>query len=115
MKLVNGAVPAGTPRSDGGNAINVHILTPETAATTHYFFASTRDFRCDDAAFNAQLGEIRARIFATEDEPMIAAQQARIGTNDFWSLKPALLRIDRGAVVVRRRMDALIAAEGSAA
>ena len=42
---------------------------------------------------------------------MIAAQQARIGANDFWALKPALLKIDRGAVTVRRRMDALIAAE----
>ncbi len=111
MKLVNGFVPAGTARELGGNVFNVHILTPETATTTHYFFASTRDFRRDDAAYNEQLGEVRARIFATEDEPMIAAQQSRLGTADFWSLKPALLKIDRGAVTVRRRMDALIAAE----
>ena len=115
MKLVNGLVPAGTPRAAGGNAINVHILTPETATTSHYFFASTRDFRQDDAEFNEQLRVIRAQIFETEDEPMIAAQQARIGANDFWSLKPALLKIDRGAVTVRRRMDALIAAEIGAA
>ena len=64
MKLVNGLVPAGTPRAAGGNAINVHILTPETATTSHYFFASTRDFRQDDAEFNEQLRVIRAQIFA---------------------------------------------------
>lgn len=111
MKLVNGAVPAGTPRVEGGNAINVHILTPETASTSHYFFASTRDFRIDDADYNELTRQTRAHIFATEDEPMIAAQQSRIGEADFWRLKPALLKIDKGAVLVRRRMDALIAAE----
>lgn len=115
IKLVNGLVPAGTPRGAGGNAINVHIMTPETPSTTHYFFASTRDFRQDDGEFNEQLRVIRANIFATEDEPMIAAQQARIGAADFWSLKPALLKIDKGAVAVRRRMDKLIAAEAGAA
>ncbi len=113
IKLVNGLVPAGTPRAAGGNAFNVHIMTPETAATTHYFFASTRDFRVDDGDYNEELRVIRANIFATEDEPMIAAQQARIGAADFWALKPALLKIDKGAVAVRRRMDRLIAAEAA--
>ena len=111
MKLVNGAVPAGAPREQGGNAINVHILTPETQTTSHYFFASTRDYAIDDAALNEVMRRTRAQIFATEDEPMISAQQSRIGEADFWSLKPALLKIDKGAVLVRRRMDALIAAE----
>jgi vanillate O-demethylase monooxygenase subunit len=49
MTLINGAVPAGTPREKGGNVFNVHILTPETASTSHYFFASTRDYAVDDA------------------------------------------------------------------
>jgi vanillate O-demethylase monooxygenase subunit len=88
-------------------------MTPETARTTHYFFASTRDYAVDDAQLNAAIGEIRNRIFSTEDEPMIAAQQARMGEADFWSLKPALLRIDEGAVAVRRRLEALIAAENA--
>jgi phenylpropionate dioxygenase-like ring-hydroxylating dioxygenase large terminal subunit len=111
IRLSNGAVPAGTPREGAGNSLNVHIFTPETAATTHYFFASTRDYALDDATLNEAIRTMRAHIFATEDEPMIAAQQARLGSADFWSQKPALLRIDEGAVAVRRRMDALIAAE----
>lgn len=111
LRLVNGAVPAGTPREAGGNVHNVHIFTPETRSTTHYFFASTRDFAVDDAALNEMTRQTRERIFSTEDEPMIAAQQERIGDRDFWSLKPALLKIDEGAVKVRRRMEALIAAE----
>ena len=115
MKLVNGAVPAGHPREGASNSINVHIMTPETRRTTHYFFASTRDYAVDDAALNEQIRQLRAHIFSTEDEPMIAAQQARINDHDFWSLKPALLKIDEGAVKVRRRMDALITAEQGAA
>ncbi len=115
IKLVAGAVPTGAPREQGGNSINVHIFTPETASTSHYFFASTRDFRLDDAALNEETRRTRQHIFETEDEPMIAAQQERIGDADFWSLRPALLKIDKGTVLVRRRMDALIAAETEAA
>lgn len=115
MKLINGAVPAGSPREGAGNSINVHIMTPETPTTTHYFFASTRDYALDDADLNEKIRQIRAHIFSTEDEPMIAAQQSRIGEADFWDLKPALLRIDEGAVTVRRRLDAMIAAERDAA
>jgi phenylpropionate dioxygenase-like ring-hydroxylating dioxygenase large terminal subunit len=114
MKLVNGMVAAGKPREEGSNSINVHIMTPETERTTHYFFASTRDFRTDDAGYNETTRQMRAHIFATEDEPMIAAQQRSIGDVDFWALKPALLKIDKGAALVRRRMDALIAAEADA-
>lgn len=111
MTLVNGAVPAGTPRSNGGNVFNLHILTPETSSTSHYFFASTRDYAMDDAKLNEATRKLREQIFSTEDEPMIAGQQKRIGDQDFWSLSPALLKIDKGAALVRRRMDALIQAE----
>ncbi len=111
MKLVSGATPTGASREGAPNVDNVHVLTPETASTTHYFFASTRNFATGDAELNERIRVTRAHIFTTEDEPMIAAQQARIGGADFWSLKPALLRTDEGAVKVRRRMDTMIAAE----
>lgn len=111
MKLVNGAVPTGTPRETAGNSINVHIMTPEGPETTHYFFASTRDYALDDAELNETIRKIRAQIFSTEDEPMIAGQQSRIGQNGFWDMQPALLRIDEGAVAVRRALDAMIASE----
>lgn len=112
MKLVNGAVPTGAPRGSGDIDVeNVHIMTPESESKTHYFFASTRGFATEDAELNENIRRTRAEIFATEDEPMIAAQQERLGDADFWSLKPALIRIDEGAVRVRRRMEAMIAAE----
>ena len=111
MSLVAGAVPAGHPREGAPISLNVHILTPETSSTCHYFFASTRDYRLDDVVLNEATARIRHQIFSTEDEPMIQGQQNRIGNREFWSMQPILLRTDQGAVRVRRRMEELIAAE----
>lgn len=111
LKLVQGAVAAGAPRDGAANSINAHIVTPETDSTTHYFFAATRDFQLDDQELNREIQSVRAHIFSTEDEPMIAGQQARIETDDFWAMKPVLLAVDRAAALVRRRMDRAIAAE----
>jgi len=45
---------------------------------------------------------------------MLEAQQRRIGTAEFWSLKPVLLAGDAGAVRVRRKLQALVAKEQGA-
>jgi len=116
MTLRGGNVPAGEPRDgplNNMNTMNLHVMTPETSRTTHYFFASTRDFAVEDAAFNQQFAETRNRIFSTEDEPMIRAQQERMGDQDFWDLRPRLLRIDEGSVRVRRKLARMIAAESA--
>ena len=116
MVLNGGNVPVGAPRDGSVNrmtTLNTHIMTPETGRTTHYFFATTRDFMVDDAEFNADFAETRNRIFSTEDEPMIQAQQERMGDKDLWDLDPLLLRIDGGAVRVRRKLQRLIEAENN--
>jgi vanillate O-demethylase monooxygenase subunit len=89
----------------------MHIMTPETELTTHYFVLSTRDFRAEDAAMNAAISGFVNNIFATEDKPMLEAQQARMGTADLWATNPVILPIDTGAVQVRRIMERLLAAE----
>ena len=111
MTLINGATPAGQPRDAGVSGRNLHALTPETASTSHYFFAATRNFRVDDVALNDAIAERRQWIFSTEDKPMIEAQQRRIGEAGFWSLKPVLMKTDHASVVVRRLMDKLIEQE----
>jgi vanillate O-demethylase monooxygenase subunit len=101
-------------RVPGGGRISqttVHVMTPDTEMTTHYFVLSTRDFRADDAEFNAGLSAFVNNIFATEDKPMLEAQQARMGTPDLWATDPVLLPIDTSAVQVRRILERLIAAE----
>jgi len=114
MTLSGGNVPAGESREgphNNMNTLNLHIVTPETSRTTHYFFATTRDFALEDAAFNERFAETRYRIFSTEDEPMINAQQESMGESDFWDLEPMLLRIDEGSVRVRRKLARMIETE----
>ena len=108
IRLRSGAVEKGKARSEGYENVNVHIVTPETTRTSHYLFAATRNYRVDDEALNAQIAEARHRIFSTEDSPMIEACQDRMGDNDFWSMKPLLLPIDRGPAVVRRMLQRMI-------
>lgn len=71
----------------------LHLFTPIDEQTTHYFFALART------------------AFEQEDEPMIAACQAQMGTTDLCSLKPVLLSTDVGTMKARRRLDALIQQE----
>jgi phenylpropionate dioxygenase-like ring-hydroxylating dioxygenase large terminal subunit len=115
MVLHSGAVPTGLPRAQGNSTLNLHSMTPETDRTTHYFYAATRNHDCHDMDLNRRIAERRDRIFATEDEPMIAGQQERLGETDFWELQPALMRIDEGAVRVRRILERLIATEHNSA
>jgi phenylpropionate dioxygenase-like ring-hydroxylating dioxygenase large terminal subunit len=102
----------GMPEDLGGEDCYVshtaHIFTPETKDKTHYFYSITRNFATEDAALNGMIAEARDRIFQTQDKPMIERVQARMEGQDFWDLKPLLLRVDEGGVQVRRRLKKLI-------
>ena len=111
--LLSTTAPSGQARETGISFFNVHIMTPETERTTHYFFASTRDFAVEDGTLNDQIATARGSIFASEDEPMIEAQQNRIGDASFWDLAPVLMRIDDAPVRARRQLDKLIAREAA--
>jgi len=82
--------------------INPHIITPETATSSHYFWSCEPD--ADSEAF-ARL------VFDGEDRPMIEAVQRAMGSAAFWDLKPVILAGDVGAVRARRRLNRLIRAE----
>lgn len=113
MLLKAGSVATGQPRANGVENDIVHLFTPETETTTHYWFAV-----CNPKSLGAQ-AEGWAEDFVTgleypfrnEDLPMLEHQQQMIGDRDFWSLKPVLMAGDAGAVRARRVLDKLIAAE----
>jgi phenylpropionate dioxygenase-like ring-hydroxylating dioxygenase large terminal subunit len=90
---------------------NVHAVTPETSISTHYFFASTRNFLMNDSALNSAIGETRYSIFLAEDSPMIAAQQASIGDTPLQELKPLLFRCDNAGARARRVLERQIQKE----
>lgn len=111
MTLRSGATRVGRTRAEGASSFNLHAMTPETRSSTHYFYAATRDYALTDDSLNRRIADMRDRIFRTEDAPMIAAQQNRIGDKDFMSLGPALMTIDEGSVRARRMLERKIAEE----
>ncbi|MDO7836144.1 aromatic ring-hydroxylating dioxygenase subunit alpha [Sphingobium sp. HBC34] len=103
--------PADQPEQIVGDSVTAHVMTPMSATRTHYFFCHTSNLVSAQPEMVPQIREILLGAFAGEDSPMLAAQQTRIGSADFWDLGPVLLPSDVAAVRVRRRMDQLLAAE----
>ncbi|MBL0421476.1 aromatic ring-hydroxylating dioxygenase subunit alpha [Ramlibacter sp. AW1] len=101
----------GTPRSQGKTSFALHLITPETASTNHYFWANARAFATDDESLSRRIQEGFAHAFEFEDKPILEAQQESMDGADFWSLQPVLLASDAPAVRVRRRLDRMIAEE----
>lgn len=88
---------------------SAHILTPSSANETHYFWSSgvAKDSPMEDDVLYAVL----QAAFDNEDKPMVEAVESRMGGKDLFELDPILLPTDAGAVRMRRKLAALIAAE----
>jgi len=86
-------------------------MTPETETSCHYFWASCRNFRTDDAALNAQAYKSTIAAF-NEDKDMLEAEQRVI------ALDPSAPQIDlvgdAGGLQARRLVERLLAAESGA-
>ena len=102
-------------RKDFSGQLGCHILTPETATTTHYHTASARQGMVvtmpeeGEEALKQRIAELRRFAFKEQDDPMLRAQQENILRHP--GVKPVLMEIDAGPVRCQRMLDALIAAE----
>lgn len=117
MELWVGVAPTGSddPRKVGKRIPFVHLFTPETETTTHYWFSTSYPRRMGqegESRTAADMKFLRAP-FEHEDLPMLEAQQESMGNADFWSLKPVLLSGDAAAVRARRVLDAMIERESA--
>jgi vanillate O-demethylase monooxygenase subunit len=88
-----------------------HILTPVTATSTRYFWAAARNVLTENEEFSGMLKAGAEAAFQHEDEPMVAAIQARMAMPAAKNIKQVLLRSDAGAVQARRILERLIEAE----
>jgi phenylpropionate dioxygenase-like ring-hydroxylating dioxygenase large terminal subunit len=88
----------------------LHLFTPETDTSTHYFYVGSLPKATADSATADAFQAALRRAFTTEDKPMIDAQAQMIGTADIMDLRPALLPIDKAAVLARRALAKLIGA-----
>lgn len=107
MYLQVGATPEGSPRGNGVIVHQAHILTPETAGTTHYFWATTRPFDAIIPEADAAVMSLFQQAFDEEDKPIIEAAYANLEGADFWTNKPVFLGIDAGGTRTRRKIQQL--------
>jgi vanillate O-demethylase monooxygenase subunit len=113
MYLEVGGCPHGADRSSGVIVHQAHILTPETAETTHYFWATTRTMPPSEQG-DAMLAGLMNQAFSDEDKPIIEATYANMDGSDFWDRKPVFLGIDAGGTRARRLLQKLIQIEETA-
>jgi vanillate O-demethylase monooxygenase subunit len=110
MLLDVGMAEMGRPDSEARSRLSAHLLTPETATSTHYFWA----FRCaadspEEAASARALG---VAAFANEDAPMIESQQANLDPAECSLLDRGLLASDAAAIRARRVIAQLLHQSG---
>ncbi|MEO6338707.1 MAG: aromatic ring-hydroxylating dioxygenase subunit alpha [Caulobacteraceae bacterium] len=107
MYLEIGATPSGAAREGGIIAHQAHILTPETASTTHYFWATTYGTPPGAPDMAPMLRELFGQAFDQEDKPIIEAAYANLEGEDFWALRPVSLGIDQGGTRARRLIETM--------
>jgi len=91
---------------------STHLLTPETEFSTHYIWASSRNFGPSDAASLQANADFVRTIFETQDGPMAEAQQRAMGREtDLLKLRPAILKADKAGVIARRLLQRLVREE----
>ena len=111
IKLTSSACPSDQPDRLLFQMQSAHLVTPETAATSHYIFVHSRDHHIGDTAYDERVREWQRIAFGDEDKPMLEAQQRAIGDADLMTLRPVVLPTDAGAIRARRVLASRIAAE----
>jgi vanillate O-demethylase monooxygenase subunit len=115
LRLITGICPIGEKAETGTGYHAIHILTPETDQTTHYFFTAVRyNVKTTDETLNREIqdkiGKMRRFAFEEQDAPVIEAQQRIIDASQT-SVDPLTLAIDVGPVRYKKVLQKLIAAE----
>lgn len=98
----------GAPREAMTLLPSLHAFTPETPDTTHYFWATARDYALGDADVSAAMHGALQYAFEREDMPIIRDCHRLMRGADLWSLKPLVLHGDGGGVRARRMLQRMI-------
>jgi vanillate O-demethylase monooxygenase subunit len=115
MRLLTGICNPGTEWESGTGYHAIHMLTPETDRTTHYFFTAVRfNVKTTDDALNRQIQDkistMRRFAFEEQDAPVIEAQQEIIDAATT-PVDPVILAIDVGPVRYKRILQKMIDAD----
>jgi vanillate O-demethylase monooxygenase subunit len=112
LRLLTGICMPGAVPESGTGYHAIHMLTPESDKTTHYFFTAVRfNVLTADDKLNVQIQDkistTRRFAFEEQDAPVIEAQQ-RIIDAALTPVDPVILAIDVGPVRYKQILQRLI-------
>ncbi len=104
-----GVYPVNTPRSEAFRFHVLHLLTPETESTSHYFWSLARNFRLDDEALTEKM-RLGTNSTFDEDAVVLEIQQKQI--ERYGGAVPRVaLTLDEAPMRARRALAALVKRE----
>ena len=104
-----GVYPVGTSADNAYRSHVLHMLTPETENTTHYFWSVARNRRLDDEALTESVRQAIVHTF-DEDAVVLSLQQKQV--QEYGGPVPRVaLKVDEAPIRARRMLDALIKRE----
>jgi len=115
MRLLTGICHPGAVPESGTGYHAIHMLTPETDRTTHYFFTAVRfNVQTSDDELNREIQQkistTRRFAFEEQDAPVIEAQQEIIDGATI-PVDPVILAIDVGPVRYKHILQKMIEGE----
>jgi hypothetical protein len=90
----------------GGHLNFIHLLTPETENTTHYWLMLTRDYRTDDAEYSRQIAEVHITVVDQDRKALEKIETLLQSTADL--PREISMRSDFGAIQARKRVVDMI-------
>jgi vanillate O-demethylase monooxygenase subunit len=105
-----GAYPVGTDREKAAIFRVLHLLTPETEHSTHYFWAVCRNFRLDDTALGAGLTKAIVHTF-DEDQRILEIQDRCLQAEGMPQVPQAAVKVDIAPMQGRRILNDVIKRE----
>ena len=109
--IENGSIPADA--KDKSAALErkvINLIVPETATTSHYFWAIVRQFGLTDQALSDYIFAGIAKTF-DQDKAILEAQQREIGNDPDRVSFPVSIRVDAGPIQGRKLVAAMLEQE----
>ena len=107
-----GGYVSGTRRSEASINRIMHLLTPETETSSHYFWCLARNYRLDDGDLRTSLQRSLTTTF-NEDKVILEVQQQMLARNPGQRVPQLATKLDEAPLRARRMLDRLCTSETS--
>ena len=102
-----GIYPISRARESASVTRVLHLLTPETEHSTHYFWAMCRNYRLNDLELTSPIKNGLDKTFE-EDRVVLELQDSRLKEEGYPQIPMAAIKVDEGPVRARRLLAAMV-------